>query len=135
MLFFHYFLTGRAIRAFESNCTCIENGLSIVATCTAVEDGITIWEGSAFHCPGDSIVLLHSKFNTSERSQGTCNDGAILARAIGVDSGDYISELNVTVTNSTFNSFYNKTLMCVHHNTDESTIGSVTLKSTNGTKL
>ena len=97
--------------------------------------GITIWEGSAFYCPGNSIILRHSKFNTSERIQGTCNDGAILARAIGVNSGDYTSELYVAVTNITLNSFYNKTLMCVHDNYDESTIGSVTLKNTNGTKL
>lgn len=95
---------------------------------------MTVWKGSAFQCPGDSITLRHSQFNKSEKPQGTCNDGAILARATGVDSSDYTSELYVSLTNNSLNSFFNKTLMCtlINSTNDETTIGSKAIKNRNG---
>ena len=99
--------------------------------------GITVWKGSAFQCPGRSISLRHSQFNASEKPQGTCNNEAILARATGVVGSDYTSKLYVSLTNNSLNSLYNKTLMCAHLNSinDETTIGSITMKNTNGIKF
>jgi hypothetical protein len=61
----------------------------------------TVWQGTAFQCAnaGDGIVLRHSAFGGSYNLIGTCNNGAIVAQAIGVVSNNsYISQLNVTAS-------------------------------------
>lgn len=134
-------LTGslRANSNFESSCACIENSLSLVVTCTVTGEGTTVWEGSALDCPqsDDIITLIHREFNNvSEKPPVTCNNGAILASAIGVDGINYTSQLNVSVTKNSLNLLLdNKTLKCLYERQNqlkmiESTvIGSLTLIS------
>ena len=82
--------------------------------CTITGDGLTLWQGTAFQCVSTSneIILRHSQFGESYNPIGTCNDGAIVARALGVVNGSYISQLNVTVSPE----LNNTTVECWHDN-------------------
>ena len=91
------------------NCVC--PGDVLTYTCNVIGGGTTIWGGSAFDCSSTSneIFLRHSQFSTPGTS-GSCNNGAIRARSIGVTDGCYTSELSVTVSSS----LNNKTIRCSH---------------------
>ena len=71
-------------------------------------------------------MLRHNQFVDSE---GTCNDKAILARGVSVESGHYISQLNVTLSSS----MNGETIMCAHYNITGTTIvGSFLVNFTSG---
>ena len=74
--------------------------------------GATVWQGTAFQCEDSSneIYLLHNRFGTSYNYIQTCNNGAIVARALGVVNNSYISQLNVTVSLG----LNNTTVVCLH---------------------
>ena len=54
--------------------------------CTITGGVATVWRGTAFQCVSRSneIILRHSGFRESYNPAGTCNNGAIIARALGV---------------------------------------------------
>ena len=112
----------------RSDCVCPEN--LIIYQCSIVGAGTTVWQGTAFQCSGLNrhISLRHSKFNTSEKPFGECNNGAITARAIGVVDNNYTSQLNVTVSPE----LNNKTVECVYDNGTEEIVGSDILSLTTG---
>ena len=66
----------------------------------------TRWRGTALDCPL-GITLRHSQFAANQES-GTCNNGDIVGRSIGVVNDCYTSQLNVSVRES----FNNKTVQC-----------------------
>ena len=77
---------------------CICPNYNITFQCTTTGGGITVWQGSAFHCPqsSDEIALRHAQFL---ESVGVCNDGAICAHADSILSPDcFISNLTVYIT-------------------------------------
>ena len=81
--------------------------------CRNIGGGFTIWSGSAFQCVNTNqnlISLRHSQFSSLDKPQGVCNDGAIIARAIGVDGNNYTSQLNVSVSEK----MNNTTVQCSH---------------------
>ena len=62
--------------------------------------GATVRQGAAFQCHcnnHESISLQHSQFRESEKFEGSCNNGAIVAWVLAVVNNSYISQLNVTV--------------------------------------
>ena len=62
---------------------------------------------------------------------GECNDGAILAKSVGVEAGCYTSMLNVTIEQG----MINKTIECVYDDLQTGSspiIGQTTLKTTQG---
>ena len=75
-----------------SDCTCVGHHLKF--QCTAVGSGATIWRGSALNCPSslNEIQLYHSRF-ASGRAIGYCNDGNIVAYAVGIAEGQFRSNL------------------------------------------
>ena len=88
-------------------------GEVLTIECAIMGGGATVWWGTAFQCDDnnqDIIDLRHSQFGRSQKPGGTCNDGAIVARAIGVFNNSYISELNVIVSPE----LNNTTVECVH---------------------
>ena len=81
-----------------SQATCIScPGDVLTIECTIMGRGATVWQGTAFQC-GSSIILRHSQFGGSYNSIWTCNDGAIVAQALGIVNNSYVSQLNVTVS-------------------------------------
>ena len=92
----------------ESVCS----GDLITFTCVAIGAGSTVWRGSAFmRCHGSNtkdISLRHTQFNSLDKPRGFCNNGAIVARAVGVDGDNYTSQLSVTVSPE----MNNKTVEC-----------------------
>jgi hypothetical protein len=60
----------------------------------------TVWQGTAFQCANvnDEIILRHSQFGEPYNLIGICNNGAIVAQALGVVNNSYISQLNVTAS-------------------------------------
>ena len=81
--------------------------------CTACGGVATVWTGSLFDCGGyDEIVLVHIRFEYGSAS-GECNNGAVLARSIGVldvdGSNCYSSQLNVIISSA----MNNKTVTCL----------------------
>ena len=114
----------------QSECTC--PGSFLIATCSVVGGGSTVWLGSAFECsPLDEILLLHSNY-ASNGAEGECNNGDIVARSQGVVGRDcFVSQLTVLVTLS----MHGKSLQCVYDNgVDITIIGNVTINVTRGKK-
>ena len=72
----------------------------LTTKCTIMGDGATVWQGTAFQCSSSSniILLLHSRFTGSHYPTASCNNGAIVARRLGIVNNSYISQLNVTVS-------------------------------------
>ena len=103
------------------NATCACPGEVLTYTCTVVGGRATIWEGSAFDCAGDEIILRHSNFDETPQL-GECNNGAIQGRSVGVNGMCFTSQLNVTVSAE----LNKKTVVCfldsVQHTIGESLI-------------
>ena len=59
---------------------------------------VTVFQGNALNCGATSneISLLHSRFNTTSGTDGSCNDGLIVAQSVSVESNCYTSTLNIT---------------------------------------
>ena len=73
----------------------------LTTECAIMGSGATVWEGTAFQCDGNNIgaiSLRHSQFVESNKPEGSCNNGAIVAQALGIVNGSYVSQLNVTVS-------------------------------------
>ena len=96
----------------SANVNCVCPGDVLAYTCNVNGAGTTLWGGSAFDCSrsGNEILLRHSQFAQSQGTTGSCNNGAVVARSIGVTNGCYTSELSVTVSTS----LNNKTIQCSH---------------------
>ena len=82
----------------------------LTTECTIMGSGATVWRGTAFQCVGNEILLRHSQFGESYNPTGFYNNGAIVARTLGVVNGSYTSQLNVTVSLE----LNNTTVECVH---------------------
>ena len=84
-----------------------------------------MWQGIAFQCDNNNhefISLRHSQFLESEKPEGACSSGAIVARALGVVNGSYVSQLRVTVSLE----LNNATVECVHsYNLTETLVRSI----------
>ena len=96
--------------------------------CIIIGGGNTIWSGTAFNCPSKSneTILRHSQF--ARGTFGSCNDGAITARSLGVVNSCYSSQLNVTVSSD----MNNQNIQCAHSSDRIVTIGVETLSITTG---
>ena len=83
-----------------------------------------MWTGSLFDCPGDQIILRHTKFESGSAS-GECNSEAVIARNIRVlssgsnDMQCYISQL--ILSNFTL-SYDNQTVKCLYQGTSTENI-------------
>ena len=110
---------------FSNDPGCICPGYVLTYQCSVVGGGTTVWQGTAFQCPGLSshILLRHSKFNASEKTYGECNNGAIVASVIGVVDNHYTSQLNVTLSPE----MNNRTVECVYDNGIGTIVGSAIL--------
>lgn len=114
----------------NATCACPEETLTY--TCNIVGGGNTLWGGTAFNCPSTSneIILRHSQF--SEGHSGTCSNGVLMGRTIGVTNTNcYTSQLQVDVSTS----LNYTTVRCTHDsiNSGQMLIGNVsTIKIANG---
>ena len=96
--------------------------------CTVSGSGTTIWDGSAFRCPGDRVILRHSQFKSG--TSDSCNGGEIVGHSIGVVGNVcFTSQLNVTVGSN----MDGETVSCTH-NVDANTtvVGMHTIAITTG---
>ena len=100
-------------------------GNVLTTECVITGGGTTIWRGTAFQCDSNNrefISLRHSQFLESSKPEGTCSNGAIVARTLGVVNGSYVSQLNVTVSPE----LNNTTVECVHsYNLTEVVVRSI----------
>ena len=71
---------------------------SVAFECRILGGSATVFQGSAFNCveTSDEISLLHGRFSTTSGTNGSCNDGVIVARSVSTESNCYTSTLNVT---------------------------------------
>ena len=85
----------------------------LTTECAIMGGGLTVWQGTAFQCVSTSnkIILRHSGFGVSHNPAGSCNDGTIVAWALGVVNDSYTSQLNVTVSLE----LNNTTVECWHY--------------------
>ena len=105
-----------------SSTTCLCPGDNLRFECTIVGKGTTLWTGSAF-MTCDYIALLHSRF--TQGTSGTCNSGSLIGRSVGVESGCYTSQLNITISRELDES----SIECVHDNgTQLLTVGTSKVK-------
>ena len=106
------------------DCTC--SGSTLVFECTIVGAIATVWRGSFFDCPSNSIVLRHRLFQSG--INGTCSNGAIVARSIEALNNSYTSQLNVIVNQHTNNG----SVECIRDSSIEITIGTCPLNLITG---
>ena len=88
-----------------------------------------MWQGSAFDCARNEILLRHSQFE-SQMAVGECNNGAITGKGIRNLDDAFTSQLNVSVTTN----LQGKTVECVYDNGTTTTIGSSSITITAGEK-
>ena len=110
----------------DHHIDCICPGNTVVFECNVVGAIATVWKGSFFDCPSNSIVLRHSVFTPG--INGTCNNGEIVANGIEVINNIYSSQLAVTV-NPDMN---NGSVECIRDGSTEMTIGTCPLLLTTG---
>ena len=114
-----------------TSCTCA--GDTVTYNCNIAGGGFTIWRGTAFDCSTsqNSILLRHSSFG-SGGTMGTCNNGVIAGRSVGVSSDNsiYTSQLKIDLASSP--NLVGRTVQCVYRNTQnvDITVGSVTIQLT-----
>ena len=111
-----------------NQCTC--PGDLLEYECTAFGSGTTKWNGSAFDCTNNRIVLRHSQFSGTGATE-SCNGGAIVGYSYGNSVNDcFTSRLNVTVDSS----LDGETISCTHIGGETTTvIGINTVIITSGT--
>ncbi|XP_064397731.1 uncharacterized protein LOC135344450 [Halichondria panicea] len=93
--------------------------------CTVVGGVITVWSGTAFDCPANNVILVHSQYSGGT-AVGTCTSGAIIGNGTSVDTSGaepcYTSELSVTISAN----MDGQTVMCSRD--DSTVIGSHSLQ-------
>ena len=92
--------------------------------------GATAWSGTAFDCPNNEIILLHSAFKSGHGAFGACNNEAIVAQNLGVENSYYTSQLNVRLTSDVVG----KTITCLNvlNLTSEVVQFATTIENTTG---
>ena len=103
-----------------SECFCLGQTLSY--ECTTEGPISTVWQGTAFQCVGNKILLRHSQFTAPQGTTGECNSNSamIIGRSLRVEGDCYTSQLNVTVGPS----LNNQTVECAYSGGGTSLIGS-----------
>ena len=103
------------------SCICPEGIITYQCTIDVSQPGgFTIWNGTAFSCGQfNRILLRHSLFDSLTGAFGSCNDGIISGRSLGVSSDGtnntiYTSQLQVNVTNSSRSGLVGRTVQCVY---------------------
>ncbi len=101
------------------SCTCPEGIITYQCTIDGSQPGgFTIWNGTAFSCgQSNNILLRHNLFHTPTGAFGSCNDGIISGRSLGVSSDGtniYTSQLQVNVTNDSRSQLVGRTVQCVY---------------------
>ena len=100
--------------------------------CNITGGGTTVFQGSGFHCQSsrNEIKLLHSRFNSSGGTNGTCNNGAIVGQSKNVENNVYTSLLYITISSDLIGS----TIECLYDNgTSTETVGSYLVPATTTT--
>ena len=92
-------------------CTCPGNVLAFNCTVVGTATGNTVWQGTAFDCTANSVLLRHSRFESPGGASDECNNGRIVGRSLDVEGNCYTSQLTVAVSAS----FNNKTVSCIHN--------------------
>ena len=95
-----------------SGCAC--PGDNMTFECSVAGPVATVFQGSAFDCEnsGNTINLLHSRFHSTNGTNGTCNNGAIVGQSLNVEGNCYASQLHVIISLD----LLGKTIECVHDN-------------------
>lgn len=77
-----------------SECACV--GQMLTYQCTTQGSSSTIWDGSAFQCISNSIILRHSQY--PHGAADVCNNGLITGQSLRVNGDCFTSQLNVTIS-------------------------------------
>ena len=104
-----------------SQIECICPGNTVNFECTVVGAIATVWKGSFFDCPSNSVVLRHRIFTPG--INGTCNNGKVVATGIEVINNRYSSQLIVTVDSG----MNNGSVECIRDGSTETTVGTCPL--------
>ena len=122
--------SSESFQSLSGDCAC--PGYTQIYECTVMGIGNTVWRGSGFDCQNtnNEITLLSSRFASEGGTNGTCNDGTIVASSLKVENNSYTSQLNVTVTCELIERML--IVECIHeqnHNgTTENKVGSFAIK-------
>ena len=100
---------------------------SLLLECSTEGPGSTVFKGDLLNCAESNheILLLHSRFNTSNGTRGICNNGTILGYSLPLNnfSNCYISQLCIKTTQDADG----EVIRCVHDTNLEREVGNYTL--------
>ena len=93
-----------------NDCSCQRS--SITFECSILGGTATVFQGSALSCGATSneISLLHNRFDTTSGTNGSCNNGIIVARSNRIESNCYTSTVNVMFISP---SLIGRTIKCI----------------------
>ena len=114
-------------------------GFSLILECSIdkTESKTTVFKGNLLNCTmtANEILLLHYRFNSSNGTNGACNDRKVLGQSLPIDTSRncYISLLCIMITPDVIG----KTVTCVSDNGIEmNAIESISVSpSTNPTAI
>ena len=107
-----------------NDCDCQRN--SVKFECSVLGGTATVFQGNALNCGATSneISLLHSRFNTTN---GSCNDGVIVAQSISIENNCYTSTLNITFVSP---NLIGRMIKCIRDDgTTSALIGTISVPS------
>jgi hypothetical protein len=121
------------LKLTSNYCSTCQGNYTLTYECEVMggQFDSTLWSGSAFDCAKKSneITLLHHLYvdnSTEARAKGVCNNGSIVAQIVRVENNIYVSQLNVTVSDSVIGQ--GKTIECNYVNaTTTMRVGEETL--------
>ena len=112
-----------------SECFC--RGQTLSYECTTEGPISTVWQGTAFQCAGNRIILRHSQFTAPQGATGECNNELILitGRSLRVNGDCHTSQLNITISSSSVNSW---TVECAYSGGEISLVGTSIIDTSRG---
>ena len=100
---------------------------SLILECSTEGPGSTVFKGDLLNCAESNheILLLHSRFNTSNGPRRICNNGTILGYSLpfNTSSNCYISQLCI----KTIQDADGEVIRCVHDTNMEKEVGNYTI--------
>ena len=101
----------------------------ILECSTAERVGSTVFQGDLLDCSSspNEIALLHSRFNMSAGTSGTCNSGKVHGYSLPINSSEpcYTSQLHIIVSPD----WIGKSIKCVYDNgTTTEEIGNISIE-------
>ena len=126
ILLLPYVGEGATVNNFTTITQCLCPQHNVTFECTVTGGIFTVWNGNAFQCINQEIILRNSDFGSNSPPTGICmhNDGQIFGEGISQENNSFTSRLSLNFTEG----MVGRTVNCIVDGASTSTIGSSVLE-------